>query len=64
MTASYIEINYLNNATKSVNEGITILEKLNFMEWLTFAYELKTDIYLKQKKYNEALQWYMKSEKI
>ncbi|TVZ17100.1 tetratricopeptide repeat-containing sensor histidine kinase [Maribacter sp. MAR_2009_72] len=64
LTSSYLEINDLNNATKSVDESITILENLNYTEWLTFAYELKADIYLKQQKYDEALQWFMKSEKI
>ena len=59
-----METGDLENATLNVNEGITILEMLNEQFWLTYAYELKAHINLKQDHFNSALVWLKKSEKI
>ncbi|WP_298479945.1 ATP-binding protein [uncultured Maribacter sp.] len=64
MTRVYIGLNDLENASKSLNKGIEIVEKHNSKEWTGYAYMLKGDILLEQKKYEEALIWYKKSEPI
>lgn len=64
LASTYLSINDLQNATEKIDKSIVILEKLNLQDWQTFAYEQKAGIYLKQKKFKEALFWFKKSEKI
>lgn len=61
LASTYIDINNFKSALEQVDESITLLEKLELREWLCFAYELKAAIFLKQKKFEEALLWFDKS---
>lgn len=64
LASTYIDINDFKNASEKVDESIPLFEKLGMQEWLTFAYEVKATIYLKQDKFNQALLWFQKSNKI
>ncbi|WP_158975424.1 ATP-binding protein [Cellulophaga sp. L1A9] len=64
LAATYIDNNELRKASEKIDEGLPLLEKLELQEWLTYAYELKGNIFLKQEKASEALKWFQKSEKI
>ncbi|WP_298485558.1 tetratricopeptide repeat-containing sensor histidine kinase [uncultured Maribacter sp.] len=64
MTRAYIGLNDLDQATTSINKGIKIVEDNDLYEWLGYAYMLKGDILLKEKKHDDALIWYKKSEPI
>ncbi|MBM1106036.1 tetratricopeptide repeat protein [Aurantibacter crassamenti] len=64
LTATYIETGDLKSASENVDQCIGLFENLKLKEWLTYAYELKANIYLQQKQYEAALSWFQKSEKI
>ena len=64
LAATYIDNNELEKASKKIDEGLPLLEKLELQDWLTYAYELKANIFLKQDKASEALKWFQKSEVI
>jgi len=59
---TYIQIGDLENASLHVDEAISIFETLELDSWLTYVYELKGTISLKQNQFNEALVWLEKSE--
>ncbi len=62
LTSTYINDNNIEKASKTIDEAIQILEKLQIDDWLTFAYELKGNIYLAKEDYKSALIWFKKSE--
>ncbi|WP_158850270.1 ATP-binding protein [Algibacter sp. L1A34] len=64
LASSYIEIGDFKSATDNINEAISIFEDAKLDLWLTYIYELKAAIYLKQEKFNDALIWLKKSEVI
>ncbi|WP_291867449.1 tetratricopeptide repeat-containing sensor histidine kinase [Maribacter sp.] len=64
MTKVHISLNDLELATKESDQSIKIFEKYKVNGWLGYAYMLKGDIFLNQKKYDEAIVWYNKSEPI
>lgn len=61
---TYIEIKDLKSASSNINEAISIFEELQLDSWLTYAYEIKGTIFIKQNEYNHALIWLKKSETI
>ncbi|WP_157491540.1 tetratricopeptide repeat protein [Maribacter thermophilus] len=64
LVSAYIELGDLKKASENIGESIRLLEELGLREWLTYAYELKANIYLKKEQYGSALSWFKKSEKI
>jgi len=64
LTACFIEMGDLESASTSINRAISIFEKVKLDSWLSYAYELKGSIYTKKGKFNQALRWLSKSEKI
>jgi signal transduction histidine kinase/Tfp pilus assembly protein PilF len=62
LTSTYINDNNIEKARETIDNAIPILEKLQLDDWLTFAYELKGNIYLAQQDYQNALMWFQKSE--
>ena len=64
LVSAYIEQGDLKKASENIGESIRLLEQLGLREWLTYAYELKANIYLKKEQYGSALFWFKKSEKI
>ncbi len=58
----YSKIGKFDYAMFNVNRSIETFEKHEVMDWLAFAYEVKGNIYLKQKKYHWALYWYNQSD--
>lgn len=64
VTNAHIGLNNLEKANKSIDKGITIVEKYKLNEWIGYAYMLKGDIFLKKKEYDKALVWYKKSKPI
>lgn len=61
---AYQENQDLENALSHVNQSILIFEKLELTDWLTYAYEIRANIYLQKNEFNQALIWFFKSEKI
>ncbi|MDF0716499.1 ATP-binding protein [Muricauda sp. 334s03] len=50
------------NAMFNINRSISTFEKHKIYDWLAYAYQVKGDIYLDQKKYKWALYWYDQSD--
>ncbi|MBU2995275.1 tetratricopeptide repeat protein [Cellulophaga baltica] len=62
LTSTYLNDNNVEKADETIDEAIQILEKLQLDDWLTFAYELKGNIYLAKEDFKKALTWFQKSE--
>ncbi|MCK0159392.1 sensor histidine kinase [Allomuricauda sp. F6463D] len=61
MASLYKDAKDFKNAMFSINRSINTFEKNKIYDWLAYAYEVKGDIYLDQKKYKWALYWYDQS---
>ncbi|WP_147678708.1 tetratricopeptide repeat-containing sensor histidine kinase [Algibacter pacificus] len=61
---TYVEIGDIANASIHVDECISIFENLKLHHWLTYAYEIKANIYIEQNQFSNALMWLKKSEGI
>jgi signal transduction histidine kinase len=57
----YFKVNRLNDAMLSVDKSIPVLRKYQSLKWLAYSYDVKGKIYLKQEKFNTALEWFFKS---
>ena len=57
----YADVGNFDHAMFNVNKSIATFEKEGIYDWLAFAYSVKGEIYLKQKKYKWALYWYDQS---
>ena len=57
----YADMENYEHAMFSINKSISTFEKEQVFDWLAFAYCVKGEIYLKQKKYKWALYWYDQS---
>ena len=57
----YADIENYDHAMFNVNKSISTFEKEEVFDWLAFAYSVKGEIYLKQKKFKWALYWYDQS---
>ena len=57
----YADIGNYNHAMFNINKAISTFEREEVFDWLAFAYSVKGEIYLKQKKYKWALYWYEQS---
>lgn len=57
----YADIGNYEYAMFNVNQSISILEKRGIYDWLAFAYSVKGEIYLKQKKFKWSLYWFDQS---
>ncbi len=57
----YADMENYEHAMFNINKGISTFEKEEIFDWLAFAYSVKGEIYLKQKKYKWALYWYDQS---
>ncbi|MFK5971928.1 MAG: tetratricopeptide repeat-containing sensor histidine kinase [Flavobacteriaceae bacterium] len=62
MASVYADMGKLEYAMYNVNSSIHTFEKLQIMDWLAYAYEVKGKTYLKQNKFKWALYWYSQSE--
>ncbi|SDE74311.1 Histidine kinase-, DNA gyrase B-, and HSP90-like ATPase [Pricia antarctica] len=58
----YADMGQLDYAMYNVNSSITVFEKLEIMDWLAFAYQVKGKTYLKENKFKWAIYWYSQSE--
>ncbi|KPM33199.1 Multi-sensor signal transduction histidine kinase [Croceitalea dokdonensis DOKDO 023] len=58
----YADMGDFDLAMFSINSSISVFEKREIYDWLAFAYSVKGEIYLKQKKYNWAIYWYEQCE--
>lgn len=61
MASLYRDAKDYKNAIFNINRSINTFEKYKIYDWLAYAYEVKGDIYLDQKKYKWALYWYDQS---
>ena len=57
----YADMESYDLAMFNINKSISTFEKEEIFDWLAFAYSVKGEIYLKQKKYKWALYWYDQS---
>ncbi|MEO9816386.1 MAG: ATP-binding protein [Flavobacteriaceae bacterium] len=57
----YKEAKNFDYAMFNINKGISTFEKYKIYDWLAYAYAVKGEIYLEQKKYQWALYWYDQS---
>ncbi len=57
----YSHMGHQEKAMEKVNLSIKIFEKHEIYDWLAFAYGVKGEIYLTQKKYKWALHWFEQS---
>tara|TARA_R110002051_G_scaffold262306_1_gene322213 strand:- start:1586 stop:3661 length:2076 start_codon:yes stop_codon:yes gene_type:complete len=57
----YVKLNDFKNATAYINSSIETFEEKKILDWLAYSYQVKGDIYLKQKKSKIALHWYDKA---
>ncbi|WP_238934628.1 tetratricopeptide repeat-containing sensor histidine kinase [Aurantibacter crassamenti] len=62
MASLYADMGELDYAMFNINTSISVFERLQIIDWLAYAYEIKGKTYLKQKKYKWALHWYSQSE--
>lgn len=62
MASLYKDAKDYKNAMFNINRSISIFEKHKIYDWLAYAYQVKGDIYLDQKKYKWALYWYDQSD--
>ena len=58
----YADMGKLEHAMYNANSSISVFEKLQIMDWLAYAYEIKGKTYLKENKHKWALYWYNQSE--
>ncbi|GLU44986.1 tetratricopeptide repeat-containing sensor histidine kinase [Allomuricauda sp. NBRC 101325] len=61
MASLYKDAKDFKNAMFNINRSISTFEKHQIIDWLAYAYEVKGDIYLEQKKYKWALYWFDQS---
>jgi len=57
----YADMGSFDHAMFNINKSIATFEKEEVYDWLAFAYSVKGEIYLKQKKYKWALYWFDQS---
>ncbi len=57
----YYKMNRLDEAMLNVDKSIPVFKEHKILKWLAYAYDIKGKVYLKQKEYNIALQWFLKS---
>jgi len=57
----YVKLRDFKKATAYINSSIEIFEDKKILDWLAYSYQVKGDIYLKQKKPKIALYWYDKA---
>ena len=57
----YSDMKNFEHAMFNVNKSISTFEKEEILDWLAYAYSVKGEIYLKQKKYKWALYWFDQS---
>lgn len=62
MASLYKDAKDYKNAMFNINRSISTFEKHKIYDWLAYAYQVKGDIYLDQKKYKWALYWYDQSD--
>ncbi|KQC31607.1 histidine kinase [Flagellimonas eckloniae] len=62
MAYLYKEAKNFDYAMFNVNKSIITFEKHKIYDWLAYAYAVKGDVYLEQKKYQWALYWYDQSD--
>nr|WP_299067604.1 tetratricopeptide repeat-containing sensor histidine kinase [uncultured Allomuricauda sp.] len=62
MAYLYKEAKNFDYAMFNVNKSISTFEKHKIYDWLAYAYAVKGDVYLEQKKYQWALYWYDQSD--
>lgn len=62
MASLYKDAKDYKNAMFNINRSIVTFEKHKVYDWLAYAYQVKGDIYLDQKKYKWALYWYDQSD--
>ncbi len=58
MASIYADTGDFDKAMLNINESIKIFQENNTYDWLAHAYKVKGKIYLKQKKYKWALNWF------
>lgn len=61
LASVYADMENYDHAMFNINKSISTFEKEGVYDWLAFAYSVKGEIYLKQKKYKWALYWYDQS---
>ena len=68
-TSAYIAKNYADigkheYALEHINNSIKVFEKHKLMDWLAYSYQVKGDIFLKNKNYKWAISWYNQSQSL
>jgi len=58
---NYAETKNYDEALEYINKSIKTLKKYHIYEWLAHAYKVKGYVYLKQKKYKWAINWFEES---
>ncbi|WP_245545043.1 tetratricopeptide repeat-containing sensor histidine kinase [Flagellimonas ruestringensis] len=61
MASLYKDAKDYKSAMFNINRSINTFEKNKIYDWLAYAYQVKGDIYLNQKKYKWALYWFDQS---
>lgn len=61
MASLYMDAKDFKHAMFNINRSINTFEKHKVYDWLAYAYQVKGNIYLKQKKYQWALYWFDQS---
>ena len=61
---NYAEIGKHEYALEHINNSIKVFEKHKLMDWLAYSYQVKGDIFLKNKNYKWAISWYNQSQSL
>ncbi|WP_339836969.1 ATP-binding protein [uncultured Maribacter sp.] len=64
MASVYANMHNFNEAYDALSIAIPIFTEEESLDWLSFCYEVKGIIALEQKNYENALKWYLESNKI
>jgi signal transduction histidine kinase len=64
MASQYSTMGSFDRANEFIDKSIVFFEKSNIKDWLSHSYEQKGSIALKQEKYDEALNYLIKAEKL